>query len=156
MRWAYWAGLAVFWNVGRLSARSQGPRSGSTRDAVDMRKKVFRVDGLRKKVEVMPFAAGLLQQISRLSLPREQLSGHPTPAMPRPFSFSTFVASACAYKKRNFFDLATSLNMPVGELLLQCNGHAAPSKALMNGLAKKLDIDVGFLERLADEVRKDF
>jgi hypothetical protein len=30
-----------------------------------------------------------------------------------------------------------------------------PSKALVKGLAKELDIDESFLNRLADEVRKD-
>ena len=37
----------------------------------------------------------------------------------------------------------------------QCNGKAPPSKALVKGLAKELDIDESFLNRLADEVRKD-
>jgi len=37
----------------------------------------------------------------------------------------------------------------------QCNAHAAPSKALVRGLAKELKIDESFLEKLADEVRRD-
>jgi hypothetical protein len=32
---------------------------------------------------------------------------------------------------------------------------APPSKALVKGLAKELDIDESFLNRLAEEVRKD-
>jgi hypothetical protein len=35
-------------------------------------------------------------------------------------------------------------------------GHASPSKALVKGLAKELEIDESFLYRLAEEVRKDF
>jgi hypothetical protein len=42
-----------------------------------------------------------------------------------------------------------------GELMRQCNGQAPPSKALVKGLAKELDIDESFLNRLAEEVRKD-
>ena len=37
----------------------------------------------------------------------------------------------------------------------QCNGKVSPSKALVKGLAKELDIDESFLSRLAEEVRKD-
>jgi hypothetical protein len=37
----------------------------------------------------------------------------------------------------------------------QCNGKVLPSKTLVKGLAKKLDIDESFLNRLAEEVRKD-
>ena len=45
--------------------------------------------------------------------------------------------------------------MPVEDLMRQCNGHAPPSKALVKGLAKELDIDESFRNRLAEEVRKD-
>jgi hypothetical protein len=36
----------------------------------------------------------------------------------------------------------------VTDLMRQCNGHAPPSKALVKGLAKELDIDESFLNRL--------
>ena len=52
-------------------------------------------------------------------------------------------------------DLADTLKMDVTDLMRQCNGHAPPSKALVKGLAKELGIDESFLNRLADEVRKD-
>jgi hypothetical protein len=45
--------------------------------------------------------------------------------------------------------------MPVEDLMRQCNGKAPPSKALVKGLAKELEIDESFLEKLAEEVRKD-
>ena len=45
--------------------------------------------------------------------------------------------------------------MDVTDLMKQCNGKAPPSKALVKGLAKELDIDESFLNRLAEEVRKD-
>ena len=51
--------------------------------------------------------------------------------------------------------LADALRMPVEDLMRQCNGKVSPSKALVKGLAKELSIDESFLNRLADEVRKD-
>jgi hypothetical protein len=45
--------------------------------------------------------------------------------------------------------------MPVEDLMRQFNGKLPPSKALVKGLAKELDIDESFLDRLADQVRKD-
>jgi hypothetical protein len=45
--------------------------------------------------------------------------------------------------------------MPVEDLMRQCNGKTPPTKALVKGLSKELDIDESFLNRLADEVRKD-
>jgi hypothetical protein len=37
----------------------------------------------------------------------------------------------------------------------QWNGKTPPSKDLVIGLAKELDIDESFLNRLAEEVRRD-
>jgi hypothetical protein len=37
----------------------------------------------------------------------------------------------------------------------QCNAKAPPSKALVKGLARELDISESFLGKLAEEVRKD-
>jgi hypothetical protein len=37
----------------------------------------------------------------------------------------------------------------------QCNAKAPPSKALVKGLARELDINEQFLEKRADQVRKD-
>jgi hypothetical protein len=45
--------------------------------------------------------------------------------------------------------------MDVTNLMQQCNGKAPQSKALVKGLARELDISESFLEKLADEVRKD-
>ena len=44
--------------------------------------------------------------------------------------------------------------MDVAELMRQCNGKVSPSKALVRGLAKELDIDESYLNRLAEEVRE--
>jgi transcriptional regulator with XRE-family HTH domain len=77
--------------------------------------------------------------------------------MPEPklYTFSTHIGAACNTQSRTFTDLAEKLKMDVTELMRQCNGKVSPSKALVKGLAKELDIDEAFLSRLADEVRKD-
>jgi hypothetical protein len=56
---------------------------------------------------------------------------------------------------RTFTDLTEKLKMNVMDLMRQCNGHASPSKALVKGLAKELDISESYLEKLAEEVRRD-
>ena len=78
----------------------------------------------------------------------------PKPYKP-PYAFSVTIGENCARKMRTFVDLAEKLKMPVEDLMRQANGHASPSKALVKGLARELGIDEGYLERLADEVRKD-
>jgi ribosome-binding protein aMBF1 (putative translation factor) len=77
--------------------------------------------------------------------------------MPEPklYQFSTFIGAACNKKMRTFPDLAEKLKMDVVDLMRQCNAKAPPSKALVKGLARELDIDESFLERLVEEVRKD-
>ena len=57
---------------------------------------------------------------------------------------------------RNFIDLAEKLKMDVTDLMRQCNGHASPSKALVKGLARELGINESHLEKLAEEVRRNF
>jgi sulfur carrier protein ThiS len=71
------------------------------------------------------------------------------------YDFSTHIGAACNTQSRTFADLVDKLRMPVEDVIRQVNGKTAPSKALVKGLAKELDIDLSFLERLADEVRKD-
>jgi ribosome-binding protein aMBF1 (putative translation factor) len=72
-----------------------------------------------------------------------------------PYTFSTYIAAASSQHSRTFTDLAEKLKMNIMDLMRQCNGQAAPSKALVKKLAKELDIDEAFLNRLAEEVRKD-
>jgi hypothetical protein len=77
--------------------------------------------------------------------------------MPEPklYDFSTHIGAACTRQMVTFADLADRLKMDVTDLMRQCNAKAPPSKALVKGLARELKIDEGFLEKLADEVRKD-
>jgi transcriptional regulator with XRE-family HTH domain len=72
-----------------------------------------------------------------------------------PYEFSTHIAAACCQQSRTFTDLAEKLKMNVMDLMRRCNGQTPPFKALVKGLAKELDIDESFLNRLAEEVRKD-
>jgi hypothetical protein len=69
--------------------------------------------------------------------------------------FSTTIGEACTRKMVSFYDLAAALRMDVVEVMKQCNGKVPPSKTLVRGVAKQLGIDEAFLDRLADEVRKD-
>ncbi len=72
-----------------------------------------------------------------------------------PYVFSVTIGETCNRKMWNFLDLAEKLRIPVEDLMRQCNGHASPSKALVKGLAKELDINESYLDKLAEEVRKD-
>jgi ribosome-binding protein aMBF1 (putative translation factor) len=71
------------------------------------------------------------------------------------YGFSTHVGSACARQFISFQDLADKLKLDVHALMKQCNAKTPPTRALVKGLARELKIDVKFLEKLADEVRRD-
>ena len=72
-----------------------------------------------------------------------------------PYTFSTHIGAACTKQSRTFLDLAEKLKMDVTDLMRQCNGKVSPSKALVKGLSRELNIDEAFLNRLAEEVRND-
>jgi hypothetical protein len=72
---------------------------------------------------------------------------------PKLYQFSIFIGVTCKQKSRTFLDLAEKLKMPVAELMAQCNGHAYPSKALVKGPARELDVTESYLYKLANEVR---
>ena len=72
-----------------------------------------------------------------------------------PYAFSVTIGENCARKMRTFADLAETLKMDVTDLMQQSNGKTAPTKALVKGVAKELEIDEAHLNRLAEEVRKD-
>lgn len=79
-----------------------------------------------------------------------------TPAMTRfePYVFRP-PSGPPALKFRTFLDLAEKLKMDDHDLMRQCNGHATPSRAPVKGLAKELKIDLQFMEKLANKVRRD-
>jgi transcriptional regulator with XRE-family HTH domain len=72
-----------------------------------------------------------------------------------PYAFSVTIGETCARKMVTFQQLADRLKVDVSDLMRQCNGKAPPTKALVKGLAKELDITESYLEKLAEEVRKD-
>lgn len=78
-----------------------------------------------------------------------------TAAMPQTYVFSTHIETSRVKQFRTFADLAHELGIDVHELMSKCNGEAVPSKALVKGLARQLNIDEWVLEKLAEEVRKD-
>jgi hypothetical protein len=67
---------------------------------------------------------------------------------------SVTIGETCARKMRTFVDIAEKLKMDVHDLMRQCDGHEAPSKALLKGLAKELGVSEESLDRMAEEVRK--
>jgi transcriptional regulator with XRE-family HTH domain len=73
----------------------------------------------------------------------------------RPYQFSNVIGASCARLSRTFDDLAGKLGMDVHQFMREWNGHAPPSKGLVRGLARELDITEWYLDKLADEVRKD-
>jgi hypothetical protein len=79
------------------------------------------------------------------------------PRVPAPklYEFSTRIGASCAKQFISFQNLADNLKMDVQDLMRQCNAKKPPTRALVKGLAKELKIDESFLEKLADEVRKD-
>jgi transcriptional regulator with XRE-family HTH domain len=74
---------------------------------------------------------------------------------PKLYAFSTYIGNVCNQQMLTFADLAEKLKMDVHQLMSECNAKAPPSKALVKGLARELDISESFLGKLAEEVRKD-
>jgi ribosome-binding protein aMBF1 (putative translation factor) len=57
------------------------------------------------------------------------------------------IGENCARTMRTFADVADDLKMPVDDLMRMRNGKVSPSKALVKGLEKALEIDESYLER---------
>lgn len=53
------------------------------------------------------------------------------------------------------FNPGAKLGMDPIELLRMINGKVVPTRAVIQGLAKELDSDRGYLENLGEEIRKD-
>jgi hypothetical protein len=114
--------------------------------------------GLKGRVELVchvPYGTALLA--NTVAMPFRASDAEYTSGMPEPrlYQFSTFVGTACNKQCRTFADLAEKLKIDVVDLMRQVNGKAAPSKALVKGLARELDISEPYLDKLAEEVRKD-
>jgi transcriptional regulator with XRE-family HTH domain len=72
--------------------------------------------------------------------------------MPQVSEFTKFVGAMCARKMLNVYQLGQRLGVDPGELLDMVNGRKSPTKAVVRGLAKELDVDERYLEKLAAEL----
>jgi hypothetical protein len=74
---------------------------------------------------------------------------------PKVYEFSNHVEALCTRRGTDVSKLAPKLRIKLADLLAMIDGRTIPSKAIVAGLAKQLGSDVRFLDRLADEMRRD-
>jgi transcriptional regulator with XRE-family HTH domain len=74
---------------------------------------------------------------------------------PKVYEFSKHIAALCVTHHINVDKLAAKLGVDPTNLQMMINGHAIPTRAVIEGLAKELDFDVRYLEKLVDQIRKD-
>jgi Helix-turn-helix len=74
--------------------------------------------------------------------------------MPPVSEFTKFVGSMCARKMLNAYRLGQRLGVDPAELLKMINGKKAPTPKVVQGLAKALDVDECYLEKLAEQMRE--
>jgi hypothetical protein len=67
--------------------------------------------------------------------------------------FSRHIGALCVRANTNVVNLGKELGIDPVELLRMFNGYAVPTKAVIAGLARELDSDVRYLERLAAEIK---
>jgi hypothetical protein len=69
----------------------------------------------------------------------------------RDYEFSRLVGALCVRAHTNVVKLGKILDIDPAELLQMFNGYEVPTKAVIAGLARELDSDVHYLEKLAAE-----
>jgi hypothetical protein len=74
---------------------------------------------------------------------------------PKVYEFSRYIGELCVDQSTDVYSLSAKLRLEPMELVGIINGKAVATKAVVQGLAIELGSDVRFLERLADEVRRD-
>ncbi len=72
---------------------------------------------------------------------------------PKVYEFSKHIGALCVRANKNVFELGEKLGIDPAELLRMINGKVMPTKAVISGLAKELDSDVRFLQKLAAEIK---
>jgi ribosome-binding protein aMBF1 (putative translation factor) len=78
-----------------------------------------------------------------------------SPAEIHPHSVSEFtkhVGDLCTRREIDIDRLAQRLTMDPAELLKMINGRLTPTNVALSGLARELDTDLRYLQKLADEV----
>jgi hypothetical protein len=71
---------------------------------------------------------------------------------PASYEFSKHIGALCVKNRTNVYKLADLLKVDPVDLLKMTNGKIAPTKQVITGLAKALDSDVRYLEKLAAEI----
>jgi hypothetical protein len=72
---------------------------------------------------------------------------------PKVYEFSRHISALCAATGKDVFMLGRKLGVDPLELLRTINGKVMPTQSVISGLAKELDCDVRYLEKLAAEIR---
>jgi hypothetical protein len=70
---------------------------------------------------------------------------------PEVYEFSKHIGALCVRADKNVHTLGAALGIDPMLLLRMINGREAPTKAVIAGLAKELDSDPRYLEKLAAE-----
>lgn len=74
---------------------------------------------------------------------------------PKVYAFSQHIGALRVTRETNVHKLGAKLGVNPRELLRMINGKVVPTKAVITGLARELDSDVRYLEKLAEEIRSD-
>jgi hypothetical protein len=79
------------------------------------------------------------------------------PSMPTPkvYEFCRYIGELCVDQSTDVYSLSAKLRLEPMELVRIISGKAVATKAVVQRLAIELGSDVRFLEKLADEVRRD-
>jgi hypothetical protein len=73
----------------------------------------------------------------------------------RVYAFPQYVRELCVKRRTNVHALGAKLRLDPMELLKMIDGRVAPTKAALGALAKEVDSEIRFLEKLAEKIRKD-
>ena len=68
------------------------------------------------------------------------------------YEFSKHIGALCVTRGTDVYKLGAKLGIDPAELLRMINGRTKPTKAVIAGLAKELDSDVRYLEKLVAEI----
>ena len=74
---------------------------------------------------------------------------------PKVYEFSKHIGALCVKRDTNVHKLGAKLGVDPAVLLSMINGKVMPTKAVISRLARELDSDVRYLEKLAAEIGKD-
>jgi hypothetical protein len=72
---------------------------------------------------------------------------------PKVYKFSKRISALCVMRGTDVYKLGARLGIDPNELLTMIDGKVVPTKAVIRGLAKQLDSDVRYLEKLAAEIK---